>query len=127
MSQPQMSETSLPHPGAPPASPTVGLSARAAHRITAIAAAENASATLRLTVDGGGCSGFQYKFDLVDQPTGDDLVVDRDGARLVIDTVSLPFLLGAEIDFVDDLMGSAFRVTNPNASSSCGCGTSFAL
>lgn len=109
------------------ARPTVALTARAAHRIVAIAATERTSALLRLTVDGGGCSGFQYKFDLVADVTADDLVIDRDGARLLIDPVSLPFLLGSEVDFVDDLMGSSFRVTNPNATSSCGCGTSFAL
>lgn len=108
-------------------SSTLGLSERAADRIIAIAAGENVPPVLRISVEGGGCSGFQYKFDLVAGADADDLVVSRNGARLVVDQVSLPFLLGARVDFVDDLMGSAFRVENPNASSSCGCGTSFAL
>ena len=107
--------------------PTVGLSARAADRIMKIAALETAAPVLRLTVEGGGCSGFQYKFDLSDAVADDDIVIARNGAKLVVDQVSLPFLLGSEVDFVDDLLGSAFKVTNPNASSSCGCGTSFSV
>jgi iron-sulfur cluster assembly accessory protein len=103
------------------------LSAAAARRIAEIARTERAAPILRLTVEGGGCSGFQYKFDLPSPARAGDIVVEVAGAQLVVDDVSLPFLAGAEVDFVDDLMGASFRVTNPNASSSCGCGTSFAL
>lgn len=103
------------------------LSATAARRIAEIARTEGAAPILRLTVEGGGCSGFQYKFDLPSPARPGDIVVEVAGAQLVVDDVSLPFLAGAEVDFVDDLMGASFRVTNPNASSSCGCGTSFAL
>lgn len=106
---------------------TVQLTDRAAARIAEIAASEHVAANLRLAVDGGGCSGFQYKFDLVDAIDTGDLVVERGGARLLVDAVSLPFVLGAEIDFVDDLIGASFKVKNPNATASCGCGTSFSL
>ena len=82
---------------------------------------------LRLAVTGGGCSGFQYDFALDDAKQPDDLVLERDGATVLIDPVSLDFLKGAEIDFVDDLIGAMFKVNNPNATSSCGCGTSFAI
>ena len=99
---------------------------RAAKRIAHILKGEAAGATLRVSVKGGGCSGFQYAFD-IDQPVADDLTVDRDGVSVLIDAVSLPFLKGAEIDFVDDLMGQSFRIQNPNAVASCGCGTSFTV
>lgn len=82
---------------------------------------------LRIAVDGGGCSGFQYRMELVDQVDPDDLVLTGDGQRVVIDPVSLPFLAGAVIDFKDELIGARFVVENPNASSSCGCGTSFSV
>lgn len=82
---------------------------------------------LRVAVDGGGCSGFQYRLDLVDAPEADDLVIERDGARAVIDVVSLALLKGSEIDFVDELATAEFRVNNPNARSSCGCGVSFSI
>jgi iron-sulfur cluster insertion protein len=82
---------------------------------------------LRLAVTGGGCSGFQYNFALDDNRQDDDLVIVRDGATVLIDPVSLDFLKGAEIDFANDLIGAAFKVNNPNATSSCGCGTSFAV
>ncbi|MFZ4808500.1 MAG: HesB/IscA family protein [Hyphomicrobiaceae bacterium] len=107
--------------------PSVRLTDRAASRIAQIAAADGAAAVLRLSVEGGGCSGFQYRFDLPAEPTPDDTVVAQGSARLLVDAVSLPYLLGAEVDFVDDLIGAAFKVNNPNASSSCGCGTSFAV
>ena len=103
------------------------LSARAAKRITAILSKEAANTMLRLAVTGGGCSGFQYNFALDETRMDDDLVLERDGATVLIDPVSLDFLVGAEIDFTDDLIGQAFKVNNPNATASCGCGTSFSV
>lgn len=103
------------------------LTERAARRISQIAAAEAANKLFRVSVEGGGCSGFQYKFDMVDSRSDDDVVVERDGAQMLVDPVSLDYLKGSEVDFVDDLMGASFRIRNPNAQSSCGCGTSFAL
>ncbi len=105
----------------------VTVSARAAKRIAEILKAEPQATMLRLAVTGGGCSGFQYNFALDDTRTDDDLVVERDGAVILIDPMSLDFLKGAEIDFVDDMIGQAFKVNNPNATSSCGCGTSFSV
>jgi iron-sulfur cluster assembly accessory protein len=105
----------------------VKVSPRAAKRIAAILRAETAPAMLRLAVTGGGCSGFQYNFAIDDSRLEDDLVIERDGAVVLVDPVSLEFLKGAEIDFVDDLIGAAFKVNNPNATSSCGCGTSFSV
>jgi len=105
----------------------VTVSARAARRIAAILSAEPAPAMLRLAVTGGGCSGFQYNFALDDAQLDEDLVVEKDGARVLIDPVSLDFLAGSEIDFTDDLIGQAFKVNNPNATASCGCGTSFTV
>src|SRR5277367_6170840 len=105
----------------------VQVSSRAAKRIAAILGAEPAPAMLRLAVTGGGCSGFQYNFALDDSRLDEDLVIERDGAVVLIDPVSLDFLKGSEIDFVDDLIGASFKVNNPNATSSCGCGTSFAV
>jgi len=104
----------------------VRVSARAAKRIAEILAGEPEPAMLRVAVTGGGCSGFQYNFAL-DRQLEDDLVIERDGAVVLVDPVSLDFLKGAEIDFVDDLIGAAFKVHNPNATSSCGCGTSFSV
>lgn len=103
------------------------LSARAAKRIAAIIAAESRPMMLRLSVTGGGCSGFQYNFALDDTAAEDDLVIEKNGIKVLIDSTSLEFLKGAEIDYVDDLIGSAFKVNNPNATSSCGCGTSFSV
>jgi iron-sulfur cluster assembly accessory protein len=105
----------------------VTLSERAARRIARILAAESGDVALRVSVSGGGCSGFQYGFDLDSTRAADDLVVERDGAVVLIDAVSLPFMGGAEIDFVDDLMGQSFQIHNPNATASCGCGTSFSI
>ena len=82
---------------------------------------------LRVSVAGGGCSGFQYIFDVDREKAADDLVIERDGATVLIDETSLDLLEGCTIDFVDDLIGQSFRITNPNAASSCGCGTSFAV
>lgn len=103
------------------------LSENAARRIKAIAASEGRPLMLRVAVDGGGCSGFQYRFDLVDTIEADDLKVERDGAAALVDVVSLALLKGSEIDFVDELAGAEFRVRNPNAKSSCGCGVSFSI
>jgi len=105
----------------------VTVSARAAKRIAQILKDESEAAMLRVAVTGGGCSGFQYNFAIDDSRMDDDLVVERDGATVLIDPVSLDFLKGAEIDFVDDLIGQAFKINNPNATSSCGCGTSFSV
>ena len=99
----------------------------AARRITEIAAGEPATPLLRVSVEGGGCSGFQYKFNLVSKPDADDLVLEKDGATVLIDPISLGYMDGAEIDFVDDLIGAAFKIKNPVATASCGCGTSFTI
>lgn len=107
------------------APPTV--SARAARRINKVLAAEPTGAMLRVAVNGGGCSGFQYAFEIAREREEDDLVIERDGAKVLIDPVSLDFLRGAEIDFVDDLIGQSFKIHNPNATASCGCGTSFSV
>ncbi len=105
----------------------ITLSQRAARRIARILSTEPSGTVLRVSVSGGGCSGFQYGFDL-DQTRGDDdLVLERDGAVVVIDPVSLPYMGGSEIDFVDDLIGQSFQIRNPNATASCGCGTSFSI
>lgn len=106
----------------------VTVSASAARRVRTIVAQDgNPAMALRISVSGGGCSGFQYGFTLDDAETADDIVIERDGARVVIDTVSLEYLRGAEIDFVEDLTGAYFKIANPQASSSCGCGNSFAI
>ena len=99
----------------------------AARRIEEIVAGEPAGTMLRISVEGGGCSGFQYKFDLVDAAASDDVVVEKSAAKVLIDPVSLEYLSGSEIDFVDDLIGASFKIQNPNATASCGCGTSFSL
>ncbi len=103
------------------------LSHSAAARVAAIAAKQGKPAILRLAVEGGGCSGFQYKFELADAPDPDDLKVETDGVALVVDPVSLDLVAGSMVDFVESLGGSAFQVTNPNAASGCGCGSSFAI
>ena len=105
----------------------VTLSESAAQRIRAIGEAEGRDVMLRVAVDGGGCSGFQYRFDLVDRSEDDDLKIERDGAAALVDEVSLALLKGSVIDFVDELAGAEFRVRNPNAKSSCGCGVSFSI
>ena len=113
-----------------PVAAGVTVSARAAARIAEIIAAENEAKVLRLSVEGGGCTGFQYKFDLVPLAAidpADDSLIERDGARVVVDSVSMPFLAGSELDFVDELIGAAFKVHNPNAVAACGCGTSFSV
>jgi iron-sulfur cluster assembly accessory protein len=105
----------------------VTLSDSAARRLEAIAEREGRALMLRVAVDGGGCSGFQYRFELVDRAEPDDLRIENGGAAVVVDSVSLPFLKGAEVDFADELAAAEFRVRNPNATSSCGCGVSFTI
>src|SRR5690606_12640294 len=106
---------------------TITLSERAARRITEIVADEPSNKLLRVSVEGGGCSGFQYKFDLVPESEPDDLVIERAGAKVLIDPISVNYMTGSEIDFVDDLIGSSFKINNPNAVAGCGCGTSFTI
>lgn len=106
---------------------TVVVTDRAARRIAEILRGEAADSVLRVAVEGGGCSGFQYRFDIEPGGAPDDIVIEKAGAKVVIDPVSLQYLTGSRIDFVDELIGAAFRVDNPNATASCGCGTSFAL
>jgi len=100
---------------------------RAARRILSILTEEPQGSMLRVSVSGGGCSGFQYGFTFDQQRNADDLSVEKNGATVLIDSVSLPFVAGSTLDFVDDLMGQSFRVTNPNATAACGCGTSFSI
>jgi len=108
-------------------STAVSLTPRAVERIKDIAGGDPGKPYLRVSVAGGGCSGFQYEFDLEAERADDDLVIERDGAGVLIDPVSLAYLVGSEIDFVDDLIGAQFKVNNPNATASCGCGTSFTI
>ena len=105
----------------------VTLTERAARRIGEILKAEPVGTMLRVLVEGGGCSGFQYKFDFDRDRANDDLVLAREGATVLIDPVSLQYMAGAEIDYVDDLIGAAFKINNPIAAASCGCGTSFSI
>ncbi len=108
-------------------SANITVSERAARRIGEILKGEPSGTMLRVSVEGGGCSGFQYKFDMEHAKANDDLVISRDGAVVLIDPVSVNYMTGSEIDFVDDLIGASFKVKNPQAKASCGCGTSFAL
>lgn len=103
------------------------LAASAARRLAKLGAAEGKTLLLRVAVDGGGCSGFQYRFELVETAEDDDLRIETDGQAAVIDPVSIPFLKGSEIAYVDELAGAQFVVKNPNAASSCGCGVSFSI
>ena len=105
----------------------VTVTERAVRRIGEILKSEPDGTMLRVSVEGGGCSGFQYKFDMDRAQAPDDMLIARADARVLIDQVSLGYLNGSEIDFVDDLIGAAFRINNPNAKASCGCGTSFTL
>ncbi len=113
-----MTET-LEHP--------VTVSDRAAKRIARILSSEPAGTDLRVSVEGGGCSGLQYKYDLVTEREDDDLVIEKNGIAVLIDSVSLQYMAGSEIDFVDDLIGQSFQINNPNAVAGCGCGTSFTI
>ena len=99
----------------------------AAKRIAAIVAKEPGKTALRVTVEGGGCSGFSYKFDLTEARNDDDMAIEKNGATVLIDDLSLVYMGGSVIDFVDDLMGQSFQIKNPNAVASCGCGTSFSI
>ncbi|MEL6213619.1 MAG: iron-sulfur cluster insertion protein ErpA [Pseudomonadota bacterium] len=105
----------------------ITVSARAAVRIAAILAKEPDGAMLRVAVNGGGCSGFQYEFDIVAARNDDDLAIERDGVTVLVDEISADYMKDSEIDFADDLIGAAFKINNPNATASCGCGTSFSL
>ncbi|HXV31783.1 MAG TPA: iron-sulfur cluster insertion protein ErpA [Sinorhizobium sp.] len=106
---------------------TVTLSDAAAKRIAAILQSEADKTAMRVSVEGGGCSGFSYKFDLVDKQNDDDLVLEKGNAKVLIDSLSLVYMGGSEIDFVDNLLGQSFQIKNPNAVASCGCGTSFSI
>ncbi len=106
---------------------TVTATDAALKRVATILADDKENSALRISVEGGGCSGFSYKFDLVDKQEHDDLVLEAHGGKILIDEMSLVYMGGSQIDFVDDLMGQSFQVNNPNAVASCGCGTSFSL
>jgi iron-sulfur cluster assembly accessory protein len=110
-----------------PMTANVIVTERAARKIGEILGREPAGTMLRVSVEGGGCSGFQYKFDTERDRADDDIVIEKSGATVLIDPVSLNYMSGSEIDYVDDLIGSSFKVNNPQATASCGCGTSFAL
>ncbi|MBB3808426.1 iron-sulfur cluster insertion protein ErpA [Pseudochelatococcus contaminans] len=99
----------------------------AARRIKRVLAKEPEGAMLRVSVEGGGCSGFQYLFDVTRSRNDDDLVIEKDGAVVLVDSISLPYMEGSVLDFVDDLIGQSFKISNPHASASCGCGTSFSI
>ncbi|QDG77556.1 iron-sulfur cluster assembly accessory protein [Labrenzia sp. PHM005] len=105
----------------------VTVSESAAKRIAKILSGEAPGSMLRVSVEGGGCSGLQYKYDVVNSREDDDLVIENPGATVLIDSISLQYMGGAEIDFVDDLMGQAFQINNPHAVAGCGCGTSFTI
>lgn len=105
----------------------ITLTPSAAARVAAIAVRQGKPAILRLAVDGGGCSGFQYKFELADAVTDDDAVAETDAVTLVVDSISLDLVRGCAVDYVESLGGAAFKVENPNAASGCGCGTSFSI
>ena len=109
------------------AQPDIALTAAAAARVAAIAGKANRPAILRLSVEGGGCSGFQYKFGFAEGVEADDAVAETEGVKLVVDAVSLDLIRGARVDFAESLGGAAFKVENPNAASGCGCGSSFSV
>lgn len=121
----QTSETTATAQTVPP---QVTMTERAAKQIAKILQAEGKpDSALRVSVSGGGCSGFSYGFDIDDERADDDFVIERDGVTVLVDEVSLEYMTGSQIDYVDELIGSSFKITNPNATASCGCGTSFAL
>lgn len=105
----------------------ITMTAAAAERIKEILAQEEDKNVLRITVSGGGCSGFQYEFDLDNTENDEDHKIEKDGSTILIDSISLVYLLGSQIDYVDDLIGASFQINNPNATASCGCGTSFSI
>lgn len=106
---------------------SVTVSSAAAKQIARIVSNEPADTMLRVSVEGGGCSGFQYKFNLVTARESDDLTIEKDGVTVLIDPVSVTYMEGSELDYVNDLIGASFQVKNPNATASCGCGTSFTI
>jgi len=107
--------------------PSITLSASAAKRIVELVTEDTAASLFRVSVEGGGCSGFQYRFELASDTAPDDILIKRDGATVAIDPVSADYVQGSEIDFVDELIGAHFKITNPQATASCGCGTSFSI
>ncbi len=107
--------------------PDITLTPSAAARVASVAARQGKPAILRLSVEGGGCSGFQYRFGFADAPEAGDTIAETDGVRLVVDDISLDLVRGAAVDYVESLGGAAFKVENPNAASGCGCGTSFSV
>ena len=128
MSTVQSTEPSTaPFSVAPRAPEGIVLASSAARRLAKLGAAEGKTLMLRVAVDGGGCSGFQYRFELVETAEGDDLRIEADGQAALVDPISVPFLKGSEIAYVDELAGAQFVVKNPNAASSCGCGVSFSI
>ncbi|MEO0400417.1 MAG: iron-sulfur cluster insertion protein ErpA [Pseudomonadota bacterium] len=107
--------------------PGITVSNRAAERIAGILSSEPSGAMLRVAVNGGGCSGFQYAFDIVKDRNDDDIAIEKGGVTVLVDEISAEYMKDSEIDFSDELIGAAFKINNPNATASCGCGTSFAL
>lgn len=105
----------------------VTLSDRAARRIARILEKEPAHSMLRVAVNGGGCSGFQYEFEITTERNADDLVIEKNGVKVLVDEISLQYMTGSEIDYADELIGASFKIVNPNATASCGCGTSFSV
>lgn len=107
--------------------PSITISQSAAKRILKLVNEDANAAMFRVRVEGGGCSGFQYRFELIESAAPDDMLIERDGATVAIDPTSVPFIEGSEIDFIDELIGAQFKISNPNATASCGCGTSFSV
>lgn len=107
--------------------PSITVTDNAAKRIVQILSKETDKNAMRVSVEGGGCSGFSYKFDLVSKPENDDIILEKGEAKVLIDRLSVVYMDGSEIDFVDNLMGQSFQIKNPNAVASCGCGTSFSV
>lgn len=107
--------------------PSITISQSAAKRILELVNEDDSAQLFRVSVEGGGCSGFQYRFELIESAAPDDTLIERDGATVAIDPTSVPFILGSEIDFIDELIGAQFKISNPNATASCGCGTSFSV
>jgi len=107
--------------------PSITISQSAAKRIVELVSEDDNAALFRVSVEGGGCSGFQYRFELIESAAPEDMLIERDGATVAIDPTSVPFIAGSEIDFIDELIGAQFKISNPNATASCGCGTSFSV
>ena len=107
--------------------PSITISPSAAKRIVELVKADSNAELFRVSVEGGGCSGFQYRFDLIQSAAPEDMLIERDGATVAIDPTSVPFIVGSEIDFIDELIGAQFKISNPNATAACGCGTRFSV